>query len=477
MIPIKQHNLFISNQWIETKNKLKVINPYSHELLAEVSLAGEQELNAAIDAAEIAFEKTKQLTSHERAEACKSIAQQLQIRREEFAKTIAMESGKPLIYSRIEVDRAISTFTIAAEEATRIYGEVMPLDITSFSGNRIGITKRFPIGVISCISPFNFPLNLVAHKLAPAIASGNTVVLKPASGTPLTALLLAEVISNTHLPKGTVNVVPCDRHSAELLTTDGRIKMVSFTGSPVVGWDIKAKAGKKKVVLELGGNAAVIIDKDANITKAAQKCCTGAFAYSGQICVSTQRIYCHENVYDAFLEELKKCTEKLLAGNPLDEKTTFGPMIDEKNALRIEQWVNEAVGKGAKIIQEGKRDKAFYPATILSNVSKETAICTEEAFGPIVIVEKVDSFNAALLQVNDSLFGLQAGIFSNDINNLMKAFNTLVVGGVIANDVPSVRVDNMPYGGVKESGFGREGVKYAIQDMTEIKLLVLDDVK
>lgn len=464
----------IGGEWRETTHSLPVINPYNQEMFAEVSLAGTAEIDGAIALAARTFEKTRALPTYMRSRICTQIAQGIEDKKEEFAETITRESGKPLLYSRAEVARSISTFRIAAEEASRIHGEVLSLDITESAKGKTGLVRRFPIGPVSGISPFNFPLNLVAHKVAPAIACGNPIVLKPASSTPLTALLLGKVIGETDAVDGSFSVLPCKSSDATALVEDERLKMVTFTGSPPIGWDIKRRAGKKRVTLELGGNAGVIIEPDADLKFAAKKVCFGAFAFSGQVCISVQRAYVHESCFDAFLDRLKHEVSQLKAGDPMDETVTFGPMIDTGNAERVESWVQEAIDDGARLITGGKRNGAFFEPTVLTGVGSDRKIVCEEAFGPVLVVEPYSNFYQAVETINHSDFGLQAGVFTNQLDKAMRAFNQLEVGGVVLNDVPTFRVDNMPYGGVKDSGFGREGLKYSIEEMTEIKLLVMN---
>ncbi len=468
----KTYEILIGNELTKGTGVIPVVNPFTGEPFAEVCLADSVEIDKAIRLAEEAFKKTRTLPSYQRSRICAEVASGIQGRSDEFAKIIAQESGKPLIYARTEVARSVSTFEIASQEALRLDGEMLTLDITESAHGKAGLTRRFPIGPIAGISPFNFPLNLVAHKVAPALACGNPIIIKPASSTPLTALLLGEIVQNTQAIEGSLSVLPCTSKNATPLVEDPRLKMVTFTGSPNVGWDIKKRAGRKKVVLELGGNAGVIVEPDAEIDLAAKKIAFGAFVYSGQVCISVQRVFIHASKYDDFLESLISETQAFKHGDPLDEKVTMGPMIDLKNSKRIESWVNEAVAEGAKIHTGGKRDKRYYPPTILTNVNQNLPVSCGEAFGPILIVNAYTNFNDAIKAVNNTDFGLQAGVFTNNLNKALGAFNQLDVGGVVINDIPTFRVDNMPYGGVKDSGFGREGIKYSIREMTEIKLLV-----
>ncbi|MBX6723443.1 MAG: aldehyde dehydrogenase family protein, partial [Dactylosporangium sp.] len=380
--------------------------------------------------------------------------------------------------ARGETMRAVSTFRRAAEEARRFGGELLPLDVTPAAEGRVGITRRYPIGVIAGISPFNFPLNLACHKVAPAIAVGCPIVLKPASKVPLSALLLAEVVEGTAWPKGAFSVVPANRTVGDLLVTDPRFAMLSFTGSPAVGWDMKERCGpKKKVVLELGGNAGMLVDRGADIDLAARRGVVGAFSYAGQVCISVQRIFVHDSEADAFEAKFLERVRALRIGDPMDEANDLGPMIDEKAARRTQEWVDEAVAAGARVLAGGRVDAKnpkLFPPTVLTNVRKGLRIECEEAFAPVVILERVKSFEEGLARLNDSHFGLQAGVFTNDLGHAWQAFDALDVGGVIINDVPTFRVDNMPYGGVKDSGFGREGLRYAMEDMTELRVMVVN---
>ena len=470
----QKHPYLIDRTWEHSEDTLPVTNPYTQQVFAEVCLANAATIDRAIASAHKAFETTRKLPSYKRAQLCNEVAERIKTRREEFAETITLESGKPLVYSRGEVARTISTFQIAAEEASRIHGEVLNLDITEAAAGKSGLVQRFPLGPISAISPFNFPLNLVAHKVAPALAVGNPMVLKPSSFTPLTALLLGRVLCDAGIPEGMMSILPCRTDDAKALVEDDRFKMITFSGSPPVGWYIKANAGRKRVTLELGGNAGVIIEPDSDLDLAARRVCFGAFSYSGQVCISVQRTYVHESIFDEFKDKLLKEVSSLKRGDPLDESTTIGPLIDLENAKRIEQWVDEAVTAGAELLTGGKRNGTFVEPAVLTRVSPKVQAFCQEAFGPLLILEPYSDFEKAVEQVNNSAFGLQAGVFTNQIDKAFRAFNNLEVGGVVLNDVPTFRVDNMPYGGVKDSGFGREGVKYTIEEMTEIKLMVMD---
>jgi glyceraldehyde-3-phosphate dehydrogenase (NADP+) len=466
--------IFIGGRLKETRETSAIRNPYDGEILAEVCLAGEDEIEEAIRAAVTAFAAGRRLPSHKRAAALQRTAVDLTHRHEEFARCLSTESGKPITDARREVGRAISTFTIAAEEAKRIPGEVVPLDISPGTDRHVGFVRRFPIGPVLGITPFNFPLNLVAHKLAPALAVGNPIVLKPAPQTPLTSLLLGEVLSGLDLPQGMFSIVPCTNAAAERMVGDERFAMLSFTGSAPVGWKLKSKAGKKRVVLELGGNAGVIVEPDADLDHAAERCAIGGYGYSGQTCISVQRIYVQESAYEPFLQRLLKRVRTLKAGNPQDESTTLGPLIDEGAAKRVESWIQEAVAGGAKLQLGGKRQGSVVEATVLTDVRSEMKVSSEEAFGPLVNVTPYRTFEDAIAALNDSPYGLQAGVFTRDINKAFKAYEDIEAGAVLINEIPTFRADQMPYGGVKNSGLGREGVRYAIEEMTERKLLVLN---
>jgi glyceraldehyde-3-phosphate dehydrogenase (NADP+) len=466
--------MLIAGRWVEATTASPIRNPYNQEVLAEVCLAGEAEVEEAVRAAVSAFTVSRKLPAHARSAALQKIAGEVTARKEDFARCLSAESGKPITDARREVGRAITTFTIAAEEAKRIPGEVVPLDITPGTDHHVGLSRRVPIGPILGITPFNFPLNLVAHKVAPALAVGNPIVLKPAPQTPLTSLTLGEVILMAGLPAGMVSILPCTNAVAERMVTDERFKMVSFTGSAAVGWMLKGKAGKKRVVLELGGNAGVIIEPDADLDHAADRCAVGGYVYSGQTCISVQRIYAHESVYQAFLDKLVQRVGALKPGNPAEDQTVIGPLIDEGAAKRVEAWVNEAVAGGAKLRVGGKRKGSVVEATVLTDVTPEMKVSCQEVFGPVVTVTPYVKFDDALAGINDSPYGLQAGVFTKDLKKAFQAYRDLDVGTVLINEIPTFRADHMPYGGVKDSGLGREGLRYAIDEMTEIKLLVLN---
>lgn len=471
----KEYGFLVGGEWRKSSEKMEVRNPYNNQILTKVNLAQKKDIDEGISLSVEAFKVTKSFQGYEKADVLRDIVHSLVKRREEIARIITLESGKPIRDALGEVDRGISTFTIASEEANRIGGEYLPLNITPAAKMRVGITRRFPIGPIAAITPFNFPLNLVAHKVAPAIAAGNPIVLKPPSKAPVTSLILGEIILETEWPKDAFSVLPCSREVGESLVTDQRFKMLSFTGSRDVGWSMKERAGaRKKVVLELGGNAGLIIHEDANIEYAAQRATVGSFSFSGQICISVQRLYIHEKVYEPFLKEFIKNVKKIKIGDPSKPETDIGPMVDDKAALRTQKWLEEGIKEGAKVLTGGKARGRFFEPTVISNASKGSKICSEEAFAPLVTVFPYKDIDEALNEVNNSYYGLQAGIFTNDHRVIWKAFEKLDVGGVIVNDIPTFRVDNMPYGGIKESGFGREGIKYAIDEMTEIKVMVLN---
>lgn len=477
---MKTYPYYLANQPTAPNFDLAVTDKYTGDVAYRVALADPTAIDMAISAAEQAAEPFQKMPPYERQAVLNHCVARFSERAEELAIALCVEAGKPIKDSRGEVSRLIDTFRIAAEESVRIGGEVMNLEISPRARGYRGMFKRVPIGPCSFISPFNFPLNLAAHKVAPALAVGCPFVLKPASRTPIGALIIGEALAETDLPPGTFSILPCSRDGADLFTTDDRLKLLSFTGSPAVGWELKAKAGKKKVVLELGGNAACIVDGDANLDDAAERLVFGAFYQSGQSCIGVQRIIVHESIYDTLRERLVAATSSLVAGDPKDETTFIGPMISLYECERLESWVHSAVDAGGKLLCGGTRDGAILAATLLENVPKDQDVCTKEAFGPVAVLSRFSDFQDALDEVNDSVFGLQAGIFTRDIYKIQQAWDELEVGGVVIGDVPSWRVDNMPYGGVKDSGLGREGVRFAMEDMTEIRNLVIrtpDDVR
>jgi glyceraldehyde-3-phosphate dehydrogenase (NADP+) len=469
---MKIYDIYVGGKFKKTGFPLLVENPYNREIFAQTWQATTDDLNEAIFAAQAAEREMKNLPSFKKYEILMQIANELTAQRQYLAGILALESGKPMRYALGEIDRAAQTFLVAAEEAKRLPREYISLDWTPAGAGKEGLIKYFPIGLVAGIAPFNFPLNLAVHKIAPAIAAGNVIILKPARSTPLSTLELAKIIDKTDLPKGAFSVLPLDRKAGNQLVTDERIKMLSFTGSPAIGWQMKQQAGRKKVLLELGGNAGVIVSDSANLDIAVGKCLVGSFAYSGQVCIHVQRIYIHEKVFERFVEKFIEGTKKLKYGDPQEATTEISSMIDEDNAIRVENWVDEAVTDGAKILHGGKRNGTYFEPTIITNTKKQMNVCALEIFGPVVTLEKVKDFETSIFEINDSQYGLQAGVFTDSLEEMNRAFNELEVGGVVLNDVPSFRVDHMPYGGLKNSGFGREGLKYSIFEQMEPKLLV-----
>ena len=465
--------LYLANEAKSPNQDLVVTDKYSGEVATRVAQADAATIDAGIGWAVKAAEPMAEMAAYERQAVLNHCVKRFQERYDELALALCIEAGKPIRDSRGEVTRLIDTFRIAAEESVRMTGEVQPLDISARAKGYQGIWKRVPIGPCSFVSPFNFPLNLAAHKIAPALAVGCPFVMKPASRTPLGAIIIGEILAETDLPKGAFSILPAHREGADLFTTDDRLKLLSFTGSPEVGWDLKARAGKKKVILELGGNAAVIVDKDADLTDAVGRIIFGAFYQSGQSCIGVQRIIIHAAIYDELKARLVEATAKLVCGDPRDEDTFIGPMIDEKEARRLDGWIQEAVARGASLLCGGQREGAMLQATLLEKVPAGCKVRDEEAFGPVALLTPFTDFKAAVAEVNDSRFGLQAGVFTRDLEKMFYAWDKLEVGGVVIGDVPSYRVDNMPYGGVKDSGLGREGVRFAMEDMTEIRNLVI----
>lgn len=470
----KSYPYYLANEAVFANQDLVVLDKYTGEVATHVAMADATAIDTAIDAAVKSQSELQSMAPYERQEILQHCIKRFEERFEELALALCIEAGKPIKDARGEVQRLIDTFKIASEEAVRLNGEMINLEITPRAKGYSAMSKRVPIGPCSFISPFNFPLNLAAHKVAPALAVGCPFVLKPASRTPIGALLIGEILAETNLPKGAFSILPCNRDGADLFTIDERLKLLSFTGSPDVGWELKAKAGKKPVVLELGGNAACIVDKDTDdLDDAIERITFGAFYQSGQSCIGVQRVLVHQEIYDAFKQKLINKVNSLPMGDPKNENTFIGPMIAESEAARLKSWIDEAEQKGCTILVGGNKNGAFLEATVLENVPSDALINTEEAFGPVVTIAPFDDFNQVLNEVNNSKFGLQAGIFTRDINKIQKAWDVLEVGGVVIGDVPSFRVDNMPYGGVKDSGVGREGVRYAMEDMTEIRLMVI----
>lgn len=470
---MKTYSIFCAGEFVRGKTEHVVTNKYTQKPYAKTFLADSNILERAIISAEKAKAACRNLSAFEKFTALRYIAETIEKNKEYLAEILCIESAKPMLYALGEIERAAQTFLIAAEESKRLPKEYISLDWTAKGKTREGIVNYFPIGVVAGISPFNFPLNLAAHKIAPAIAAGCPIILKPASATPLSTLELAKIIAETDLPKGAVSILPMNRKTGNLLVSDERINLLSFTGSPEIGWELKKQSGKKKVVLELGGNAGVIVSNNTDLKAIIKSCIEGAFSYSGQICIHAQRFYVHENKYQAFVKYMVTEAKKLVTGNPLKNDTRFSCMIDEANAKRVETWVNEAVKAGAKLLCGGKRKKTFYDATILTGTTTLMKVNAEEVFGPVICIEKYTGhIDNAIRQINDTKFGLQCGVFTDSVAELDMAFKEINAGGVIHNNVPTVRFDQMPYGGIKESGLGREGVRYAIMDMMEAKILV-----
>jgi acyl-CoA reductase-like NAD-dependent aldehyde dehydrogenase len=454
-------------------DRLEVSNPFDGRTIGVVASASAEDLDDAIDAASTAVPAMRRVPAWRRAEVLRDAASRIAAEREAFARTIALEAGKPVVSARVEVDRAVLTLRTAAEEALRIEGSVLPLDCASGMEGRVGLVRRFPVGAVALITPFNFPLNLVAHKVAPALAAGCPFVLKPASKTPLSALALAHVLLEAGAPPEAVSVLPVPAHAARALVEDDRIKALSFTGSPDVGWDLRRRAGRKKVVLELGGNAGVIVDATADCDLAVLRIAAGGYAHAGQSCVSVQRVYVHRSLHDRFLAALAARVATLRVGDPLDDATDVGPLISEDEARRVEGWIAAAASAGATIVIGGARDGSVVAPAILTGAPRDSAVCAREAFAPLVVVEAFDAIDDAIAAVDDSDYGLQAGLFTNDLSAAWAAFGRIEVGALIVNDVPTWRADPMPYGGVKASGTGREGPRWAIEDFTEPRMLVL----
>ncbi|RCS54229.1 aldehyde dehydrogenase family protein [Bremerella cremea] len=467
---------YLANKAISPNFDLSVEDKFRQTEATKVPLASAEIMQKAIASAAEAAKPMAELPSYRRQEVLQYCVKRFEERAEEFAVALCVEAGKPIRDSRGEVTRLIDTFRVAAEEATRMLGEVMPLDISARATGYRGMWKRVPIGPCAFITPFNFPLNLVAHKVAPALAVGCPFVLKPASKTPVGALLIGEILAETDLPAGAFSILPANREAADLLVTDDRLKKLSFTGSQDVGWKLRARASKKKVTLELGGNAACIVDEGTNLEDAVDRIIFGAFYQSGQSCVSVQRILIHKSLYEKAVALLCEKISQLKTGDPQKEDTFVGPIISAQDAERISDWIASATAAGGKVLAGGQRDGIMVSPTLLADVPKNEPVCAKEVFGPVAVVSSFETFDDALAEANDTDFGLQVGIFTRDIQKVMKAWDTMEVGGVIIGDVPSWRVDHMPYGGVKESGIGREGVRFAMQDMSEIRNLVIRSV-
>ena len=466
--------LLIGGKWINTADSMPVVNPYSGEALARASLGGPAEIEQAIAAAHAAFPEARSAPAHRRAELLLAVARGIEARKDEFAEAIVSEAGKPIVFAEAETARSVMTFTAAAEEARRQQGEVLDLDAFSSGEGHFGITRRFPIGVIAAITPFNFPLNLVAHKVAPCLATGNTMVVKLALKTPLSGLLLARVIEEAGAPAGQMNFVTCPNEDVARLVTDDRVKMVSFTGSPAVGWKLKEASGRKRVTLELGGNAGVILHQDSVLDAAIPMVAEGGFAFAGQSCISVQRVFIHESRYEEAKSRLiARIRSAIRTGDPHDRSTIVGPMINSAALEQIRGRIDAAVAAGAVIAHGGRTIGRCLEATVVENARLDLDLCAKEAFAPIVTLHRYREFEEALAMVNASEFGLQAGVFTRDLPLALRAFEALDTGGVLINQTPTFRVENMPYGGIKMSGFGREGVRYAMEEMTEIKSLII----
>ena len=465
------YGCYVAGEWMDTGDAIEVRSPFDDSLVAVIHRAGPHEIETAISKAATAFQVTRKLPAWRRADVLEKISAGIAGRREEFAQTIALEAGKPIRTARLEVDRAVFTFKVASEESKRIYGEVVPLDWMPGTEGREAQVRRVPLGPIVGISPFNFPLNLVAHKVAPALAAGDPIILRPASQTPVSALKLAEVISASGWPSEAFSVVPSTTQHAAPLIEDERIKLLTFTGSPAVGWGLKTRAGRKRVTLELGGNAGVIVHRDADVEYAAERVAWGGFSYAGQSCISVQRVYVHEDVYESFVKNLVPRVNALKLGDPLDEATDVGPLIDQGAAERVEAWVAEAQKDGAKVLTGGSRSGNLWQPTVLAEVQPAMRVSCQEVFAPLVGLYRYSDISRAIAALDDSDFGLQAGLFTRDMDVVRQAFDDIDVGGLMVNDVSTFRIDHMPYGGVKQSGFGREGLRYAIEEMSELKLL------
>ncbi|UII54486.1 aldehyde dehydrogenase family protein [Cytobacillus spongiae] len=464
--------LWVNGEHVGTENFYTLTSPYNEEILAEVAIADEEQVKDAISSAEHAAKILRNMPAYERAGILERLVSLLKEEKESCARLIALEAAKPLKAARGEVERTIMTYQFAAQEARRLYGETIPMDAAPGGDGRVAYTMKEPLGVIGAITPFNFPMNLVAHKLGPAIAAGNSVVLKPASQTPLSAYKIAQLFEKAGLPKGALNVVTgSGKKVGDFLLADDRVKMITFTGSPEVGKHIREHAGLKKVTLELGSNSAVIVDEDANLSKIIPRIVSGAFAYQGQVCISVQRIYVHESIYQEFVEQFVEEAKKLKLGSPLDEDTDISAMISRDDVKRAGSWVEESIQNGATLALGGVEEGTVYHPTVLLNVPSDEKVSCEEMFAPVVHINPFSDFQEAINYVNDSNYGLQAGVFTNNVTKAFTAAKELHVGGVMINDFPTFRVDHMPYGGVKMSGMGREGIKYAVEEMTELKLV------
>jgi glyceraldehyde-3-phosphate dehydrogenase (NADP+) len=469
---MKPYSFYLAGDFCSSSDTIQIKNSFENKVVAEVCMADENHLEQAIQAAQSVEKTMAHLPAYKKYEILMHIASLMKEHKNRLAEVLCNEACKPIKLALGEVDRAVQVFVVAAEEARRLPKEYMSIDWTPAGEGKEGFVKYFPIGLIAGISPFNFPMNLAVHKIAPAMAAGCPIILKPSSSTPLSTLELAALIDKTELPKGALSVLPMNRETGNRMVSDDRFKLLTFTGSPEVGWKMKTDAGKKKVVLELGGNAGVIISSSADVNKAVEKCVIGGFSYAGQVCIHTQRIFVHEKILNEFTQKFVERTKQLKAGPAADLQSEISSLIDEKNAIRVESWIYEALQDGAMLHCGGKRRGAFIEPTILSNTKNEMKVNCCEIFGPVVIIEPFASIQEAVLNINNSRFGLQAGLFTDSVAEMDYAFNHVEVGGLMINDVPTFRVDHMPYGGVKDSGLGREGVKYAIMDMLEPRLMV-----
>ncbi len=465
--------LFLAGRWVDTHSKIQVRSPWDGSLVGTVARAGKEELEEAAREAARAFEWTRSVPTWEREGILSRAAEILERRAEEFAMTLVREAGKPIRFARAEVARAVHTLRLSSAQASRITGKIIPIDTAPWGKGKIGFVRYVPAGPVAAISPFNFPLNLSLHKVGPAVAAGNPSVLKPATSTPITACKLASLFEEAGAPPGWLSVVPCDRKLGSVLVEDSRFGVLSFTGSPAAGWKIRERAGRKKVALELGGNAAVILHEDADLDRAVPKIVLAAFGFAGQSCISVQRILIHESIYGEASERLYNAVKAVKAGDPMDEDTVVGPLITREAADRVVDWIGKAREAGAKVLCGGEREGNLVQPTLLENVPRRAEVDRLEVFGPVANLHEYGDFEEALAQVNDSVYGLQAGVFTRDVERIFRAWEDLEVGGVVVNDVPTFRVDSMPYGGVKESGAGREGPEWAMEHMTEPRLLVL----
>lgn len=472
---VDEYPLYLANKAVLSDQWLEVNHKYTGELYAKVALANDKILEDAIRAAVKAEKEMAALKPFQKQKILLDCVARFNENRAELTDILIAEGGKPRTAAAAEVERLINTFQIAADAVTQLdEGRLIPLAVTQAASAYTGMIKHVPIGAVSLISPFNFPLNLTAHKIAPAIAAGCPFVLKPASLTPISALKIAEVLAQTDLPKGAFSILPCPREQADILVTDERFKLLSFTGSDVVGWDMKARAGRKKVTLELGGNAAVLIEPDTEITDAlVDRIIGGAYGHAGQVCISVQRILAHADIYTELKKKLVAKLKNISASDPELASTLVGPMIKQDEALRLKKWLDKAEKKGAKILSGGTLKGVLFEPTLLEGVDEQLEIYKDEVFGPVAILEKYKSFEKGIEKINSSRFGLQAGVYTQNLNKMLYAWDHLEVGGVIINDIPSFRVDNMPYGGVKDSGLGREGIQSAIRDMQEERLLAI----